>query len=91
MGAPRGPIHTDFGEDCSVSRLLVSSMMLGERVGELSMLRLCSNRDLRRSAKTCQQKWRDRLIYKAKYNRYKCRTPFKVVATETLNPDRFSH
>ncbi len=31
--------------------------------------------------------YNDRLKYKAKYNRYKCRTPVKVVATETLNPN----
>ncbi len=30
-------------------------------------------------------------MYKAKYNRYKCRTPVKVVATVTWNPDWFHH
>ncbi len=32
------------------------------------------------------------LIYEAKYNMCKCRTPVKVVATtKTVNPDRFRH
>lgn len=44
-GVLRGPINTDFGEDGPLSRYCISSMMLGERAGELSILWCSSRRD----------------------------------------------